>query len=209
MKSKLYAFLHFILAWLARLVFCISCKTRKKEPPLSDGALLVCANHISVLDPVLICAVLKKHQPRLMAKKELFKVPVLGWLVRQLGAYPIDRQGANADVIIKTIKMLEDGYCVGMFPQGTRYPGVDPRETKVKNGAALVATRAESDVLPVYIKRKNNKAGIFRKTQIIIGEPIKYAEFNYVQGENGEYARISNMIFDRICTLGENYKDEK
>ena len=76
MKSKLYAFLHFLLAVPVRLIFCISCKTRKKEPPLEDGGLLICANHISVLDPVLICAVLKKHQPRLMAKKELFKVPI-------------------------------------------------------------------------------------------------------------------------------------
>ena len=203
MKSKLYAFLHFILAWLARLVFCISCKTRKKEPPLSDGALLVCANHISVLDPVLICAVLKKHQPRLMAKKELFDVPVLGWLVGQLGAYPIDRKGANADVIIKTIKMLEDGYCVGMFPQGTRRAGVDPETTPIKAGAGLIASKAKASVLPIHIKTKNYKIKAFRKVKLIIGDPIPYEEYTKGGELEGDSRAITQYIFDRIIALGK------
>ena len=203
MKSKLYAFLHFLLAWLARLFFCISCKTRKKEPPLSDGALLVCANHISVLDPVLICAVLKKHQPRIMAKKELFDVPFLGWLVGQLGAYPIDRKGANADVILKTIKMLEDGYCVGMFPQGTRRADVDPATTPIKAGAGLIATKSKASVLPIHIKTKNYRIKAFRKVTLIIGDPIPYDEYT----KNGELAgdsrAVTQYIFDRICELGK------
>lgn len=202
MKSKLYAFLHFILAWLARLIFCISCKTRKKEPPLSDGGLLVCANHIHVLDPVLICAVLKKHQPRIMAKKELFKVPFLGWLVRQLGAYPIDRQGANADVIIKTIKMLEDGYCVGMFPQGTRRAGVDPETTPIKAGAGLIASRSKADVLPIHIKTKDYRIKAFRRIKIIIGDPISYEEYTKGGELEGDSRAITQYIFDRICELG-------
>jgi len=202
MKSKLYAFLHFILAWLARLIFCVSCKTRKKEPPLSDGPLLVCANHISVLDPVLICAVLRKHQPRIMAKKELFDVPVLGWLVGQLGAYPIDRKGANADVILKTIKMLEDGYCVGMFPQGTRRAGVEPETTPVKAGAGLIASRSKASVLPIHIKTKNYRIKAFRKVKLIIGDPIPYEEYTGGGEFEGDSKAITQYIFDRICKLG-------
>ncbi|MBO5701939.1 MAG: 1-acyl-sn-glycerol-3-phosphate acyltransferase [Clostridia bacterium] len=202
MKSKLYAFLHFILAWLARLVFCISCKTRKKEPPLSDGALLVCANHISVLDPVLICAVLKKHQPRIMAKKELFDVPFLGWLVGQLGAYPIDRKGANADVILKTIKMLEDGYCVGMFPQGTRRAGVEPETTPIKAGAGLIASKSKATVLPIHIKTKNYRIKAFRRVKLIIGDPIPYEEYTKGGELVGDSRAITQYIFDRICELG-------
>ena len=202
MKSKLYAFLHFLLAGLVRLIFCISCKTRKKEPPLEDGGLLICANHISVLDPVLICAVLKKHQPRLMAKKELFKVPFLGWLVTQLGAYPIDRQGANADVIIKTIKMLEEGYCVGMFPQGTRRAGVEPETTPIKAGAGLIASRSKADVLPIHIKTKDYRIKAFRRIKIIIGDPIPYEEYTKGGELEGDSRAITQYIFDRICELG-------
>lgn len=203
MKSKLYAFLHFLLAGLVRLIFCISCKTRKKEPPLEDGGLLICANHISVLDPVLICAVLKKHQPRLMAKKELFKVPFLGWLVTQLGAYPIDRQGANADVIIKTIKMLEEGYCVGMFPQGTRRAGVGPETTPIKAGAGLIASRAKVSVLPIHIKTKEYRIKAFRKVKLIIGDPIPYEEYTKSGELEGDSRAITQYIFDRIIALGK------
>lgn len=202
MKSGLYAFLHFILAWLARLIFCVSCKTRKKEPPLSAGPLLVCANHISALDPVLICAVLRKHQPRVMAKKELFDVPVLGWLVRQLGAYPIDRKGANADVILKTIKMLEDGYCVGMFPQGTRRAGTDPSGTPVKSGAGLIALRSKASVLPIHIKCKDYRIKAFRRVKLIIGDPIPYEEYTQGGELEGDSKAITQYIFDRICELG-------
>ncbi len=203
MKSKLYAVLHFLLAGLARLIFCISCKTRKKEPPLSDGGLLICANHIHVLDPVLICAVLKKHQPRIMAKKELFKVPVLGWLVGQLGAYPIDRKGANADVILKTIKMLEEGYCVGMFPQGTRRAGVEPETTPIKAGAGLIASRAKVSVLPINIKTKDYRIKAFRKITITIGDPISYEEYTKGGELAGDSKAITQYIFDRICDLGK------
>lgn len=203
MKSKLYAFLHFILAWLARLIFCVSCKTYKKEPPLSDGALLVCANHISVLDPVLICAVLRKHQPRIMAKKELFSVPVIGWLVGQLGAYPIDRKGANADVILKTIKMLEDGYCVGMFPQGTRRADVDPATTPIKAGAGLIASKSKAAVLPIHIKTKNYRIKAFRKVTLIVGDPIPYEEYTKGGELEGDSRAITQYIFDRILELGK------
>ncbi len=202
MKSGLYAFLHFILAWLARLIFCVSCKTRKKEPPLSAGPLLVCANHISALDPVLICAVLRKHQPRVMAKKELFKVPVLGWLVKQLGAYPIDRSGANADVILKTIKMLEDGYCVGMFPQGTRRSGLDPSATSIKSGAGLIASKSQASVLPIHIKCKDYRIKAFRRVTLIIGDPIPYEEYTRGGEIAGDSRAITQYIFDRICELG-------
>lgn len=98
---------------------------------------------------------------------------------------------------------------MGMFPQGHRHPGKDPRKTPLKNGAALISTRAGADVVPVYIKRKNNTPKLFRKTYVIIGEPIPFESFGYDPEATGEYARISEMIFDRICTLGEEFVDPK
>jgi 1-acyl-sn-glycerol-3-phosphate acyltransferase len=152
---------------------------------------------------VLICAVLKKHQPRLMAKKELFDVPVLGWLVRQLGAYPIDRKGANADVILKTIKMLEDGYCVGMFPQGTRRAGVEPETTPVKGGAGLIASKSKASVLPIHIKTKDYRIKAFRRVKLIIGDPIPYDEYTKGGEIAGDARAITQYIFDRIVELGK------
>lgn len=204
MKTKLYSVAHFLLAWLARAIFLIFPKGRNNEPKISEGPYLVCANHISALDPVLLCAVLRWQQPRFMAKAELFKVPVLGGLIKVLGAYPIDRSGANAGVLKKTIKMLEEGYTVGMFPQGTRRPGVDPATTPVKNGVGLICEYSHATVLPVHIKTKNNKLGFLRPIHIIVGEPVRYEEYT----AGGEYAKdagyITKYLFDRICALGRD-----
>ena len=92
---------------------------------------------------------------------------------------------------------------MGMFPQGTRHPGEDPRTTAVRNGAAMIAYHADATVLPVYIHRKDNTPKLFRKTTVVIGRPIPFAEFAYDAEGKGEYARIASEIFDRVCTLGE------
>ena len=97
---------------------------------------------------------------------------------------------------------------MGIFPQGHRYPGQNPRETTTKNGAALICTRAEADVVPVYILRKNNTPKLFRKTYVIIGEKISFESLGFQTEVGGEYARITGVIFDRICSLGENFAKE-
>ncbi|MCQ2354369.1 MAG: 1-acyl-sn-glycerol-3-phosphate acyltransferase [Clostridia bacterium] len=202
MKTKFYATAHFLLAWLARVIFLVIPQGRKNEPNRDEGPYLVCANHLSALDPVYICAVLRHQQPRFMSKAELFRIPVLRSLLKALGAYPVDRSGANAGVLKKTVSMLEEGYSVGMFPQGTRRPGQDPAETPVRNGAGLICEHSRAAVLPVYIKTKKNRIRFLRPVRVIVGKPVKYEEYT----ANGEYAKdtgyITKYLFDRVCELG-------
>ncbi len=205
--SRLYRVIYAIFAGIVGCLLRIRVIGGENEP--QKGGFLVCANHISASDPVVLCYAFRKHQVRFMAKKELFKIPLLSGLIRLLGAFPVDRGGSDVGAIKKGVKFLVDGECMGIFPQGHRYPAVDPRTTSLKNGAALICTRASADVVPVYIARKNNTSKLFRRTYVIIGEPIPFESFGYNSEESGEYARISEMIFDRICTLGENFTDPK
>jgi 1-acyl-sn-glycerol-3-phosphate acyltransferase len=98
--------------------------------------------------------------------------------------------------------MLEDGYCVGMFPQGTRRAGVDPETTPIKAGAGLIASKAKASVLPIHIKTKNYKIKAFRKVKLIIGDPIPYEEYTKGGELEGDSRAITQYIFDRICELG-------
>jgi hypothetical protein len=59
--------------------------------------------------------------------------------------------------------------------------------------------------VPVYIHRKNNTPKLFRRTYVIIGEKIPFESLGYDPEGSGEFARISNIIFDRICTMGEEF----
>ncbi len=200
--TKRYRFFYFIFAPIIRLIYRIKVVGRENEP--EGGGYLVCANHISAADPVVVCAAMH-HQVCYMSKKELFKIPGLSFLLRTLGAFPVDRSGTDIGAVKNSIRLLKDGKWVGMFPQGTRHPGKNPRDTSVKTGASMIAYRADADILPVYIHRKDNKPRIFRKTVVIIGKPIPFSSFNYNSEASGEYQRIANEIFDVICTLGEEY----
>ena len=203
MKSAFYTVIRALLGFPARLLFRVRRIGRKNEPKREDGPYLVCANHQTVLDVVFIAASLKRQQPHFMAKAELFKVPVLGWLVRKLGAFPVSRGKGDVGAVKHSIALLKNGRSVGMFPQGTRCPEQDPRECKIKFGAGLIAAHTGATVLPVFIKMKHQKWRFLRRVTVIFGEPIPFEKFEYQEGVAGEYARITSMIYDEICRLGE------
>lgn len=200
-RSRLYAVVHALLAKPLQFLTRIHVKGRENEP--REGACLVICNHLTWRDPIMLCIALRYIQPHFMAKKELFCIPGLAQLIRALGAYPVNRGGADVGAIRHTIEMLKDGVPVGMFPQGHRYNGTDPRTTKPKMGAAMIALRADVPVLPVFIKVKNNKAGLFCRKEIIIGQPVTPAEMHYDPEASGEYERIMGELFERVCVLGD------
>ena len=203
MKSKAYIRVKKWFLGPVKFLFRIHVHGSENEPREEDGPYIICANHTSNADPVFLCAATSEQQPCFMAKKELFKVPLLNKLVAALGAYPVDRKGADVGAIRKTIKMLGEGRCIGIFPQGHRYNGVDPRETEVKNGLGMIAIKAEATVLPCYIKMKKNRWAPFRRIDVYIGKPIRFEEFDYNPEAQGEYMRISKQVFDIICDMGE------
>lgn len=206
MKTVFYTVLHFLLLWPIRIIFRIRVKGKKNEPCRKDGPYLVCANHQTVLDPVFIAAATSRQQPHFMAKESLFRVFFLGRLVRWLGAFPVSRGRSDVGAIKHTIQLIESGRSVGMFPQGTRCPGEDPKNTKVKPGVGMIAARTGVQILPVFIGMKDQKWKFFRRVRIVVGEPIPFERFGYDKEQPGEYARISAEVFAEICRLGDTLK---
>ena len=170
--SGLYKVIKVTLTYPVRFLCHMKVKGAENEPTPEQGTYLVIANHRTWADPIYLCCALKHQQPHFMAKKELFKIPLLNLLIRALGAYPVNRGGADVGAIRHTIDMLKQGVCVGMFPQGHRYNGVDPRETSVKTGAAMIAQKADVQVLPVFVKVKNNRHRFLCKKEVIVGKPV-------------------------------------
>ena len=200
--SKFFRVFRVLFAWLVGLIFRIKVVNKQNEP--DEGGYIVCANHISATDPIMLCYAFRKHQVCFMAKKELFKHKLPAAFFRSLGAYPIDRSGANVSAVKGTVRMLQEGHCTAMFPQGTRHSGVHPSGTPIKSGVGLIAARAKVPVLPVMIRNDKWKIGIFRRTEIIIGEPIHPEELlPQGDGEHVNYSEVSRLIFDRICALEE------
>ena len=198
-KRNFYMKAHAVVA--APIRFFTRIKTHGKENIPKEGGYLLCSNHIAARDVILIGATCPR-QVRFVGKKELFAIPVLGTLLKALGAVKLDRGGNDVAAIRKSIEIAEGGEIISIFPQGHRYPVVDPSTTPTKNGAGMVAYRAGCDVIPVFIKTKGNKYGLFKKVDIFYGKPIKNSELGFVNGGNEEYKSATDIIFAEVLKLG-------
>lgn len=194
-----YMITRFFVAPFLRFIFNV--RIRGKENIPSEGGFVLCANHIAIRD-VLIIGASCPRQVRFIAKKELFSIPILSSIIRGLGAIRLDRKGSDIAALKKSAELVKSGELVAIFPQGHRYPGVEPVTTPTKNGAALITYRAEADVIPVCIKTKKHKYGFFRKVEIIFGKPIDYSRLGFNNGGSEEYQTVTSKIFDRIAELG-------
>ena len=165
---------------------------------INNGAAMICANHSSMFDPVYIGIALGKYdQPLYIAKKELFDVPVLSWLLKGLGATGVDRSKADISIVKKALGRLKAGSKVVIFPEGTRV--AEDNTHSVKHGAIKIAERADAFILPVYIPRKKP---LFSKVKIVIGKPYKIIK-QKAKRSYDDYEKLSNELMDNIQSLKE------
>ena len=190
---------HTILAPIIR--FFTGVKTYGKENIPKEGGFIICANHIAVRDVILMGATCPR-QIKFVAKKELFSVPVLSTVIKALGAVKIDRGGNDVGALRKSVELVENGELISIFPQGHRYPAVDPSKTPIKNGAGMVAYRSKCDVIPVFIKTNGNKYGIFKRIEIFYGKPIKNSDLGFSAGGANEYEVATRLVFNEVLKLG-------
>lgn len=197
---KFYKGLVFLLSGLFKFLFRLNITGADNVP--DSGNYLVVSNHISIAD-VFTLAISCKRQIHFMAKKELFKIPVLSQLVTALGAFPVDRKGNPASALKKAVKILEQGEIVGLFPQGTRQQNISVADTEFKSGAAFCAYKSKSGIVPAFIKTDGQKFALFRKSEIIYGKPIEFNALPLSEGGNDEYAVVSELIKREILLLEE------
>ena len=197
-KSTFYMRAHKILAPFFRWIMRLNPKGQENIP--KDGGIIFCSNHIGAVDVISIAACTNR-QISFVAKKELFSIPLLGKLITALGAIKVDRGGNDVGAIKASIAKAKEGGAVAIFPQGHRYPGINPATTPKRNGAALIAYRSGCDVIPVCIQTNKGKYGLFRRVDVIFGEKIENSSFGFVNGGQNEYERATDIIFDEVVKL--------
>ncbi|MGH7372848.1 MAG: lysophospholipid acyltransferase family protein [Candidatus Rokuibacteriota bacterium] len=143
----LYAILKPIVVALMRLLF----RLERVNPGLvpATGPVLIVSNHVSVLDPPLVGG----SAPRplfFMAKEELFRIPLLGRLIRALNARPVRRDGSDMRALKAALALLQEGRAILVFPEGTRGEEGQPLR-EGKPGVGMLAVLSGAPVVPVYV----------------------------------------------------------
>ena len=129
------------------IVYRIRYSGRKNIPP--QGGVLVVSNHQSHLDPPLVGAGCPRHM-NYLARGSLFRIGPFRWLIRSVGAYPIDREGIGLSGIKETLRHLKEGEMVVIFPEGTRTQ--DGQVGPFRPGFSALAVRTRSAILPMAME---------------------------------------------------------
>lgn len=185
-----------ILKAIVSAIFKIEIKGTENIP--DTGSCVVCINHISLFDPLVIYKSVER--PIIfIGKQELFKIPVIGWFLKSINVIPVKRGSGDIGAVKAALKTLKDGGVLGIFPTGTREkknPNAD-----VKGGAAMIALKAGAPVIPINIKATYR---IFSKVYITVGRPVDLSEFEGRKLSQEEFVSASEKIYKNIKSLGDN-----
>ena len=192
--NRLFRIAYRLLGPIIRGVFRLEIQGLETLP---RGGVLLCPNHSSNWDPVLMLAALPiDYRLHCMAKDSLFRIPVLSQIIRHFGGFPVARGHSDIQAVKTAMKVIKDGENLLIFPEGTRvaYEG----EVKAKGGVSMIATRIGAIIVPVFISREKK---LFRKTKIIFGEQY-IPSFAGRKPTAEENQTIANEILERAYALG-------
>jgi len=167
---RFYDFAKAIVHPLTGALFAVTATGYENVP--ATGPLIVAANHRSYIDPPLIGSWFPRTV-HWMAKDELFRIPILGTLIRWSCAFPVARGEADVGAIKRALRLLKEGEVVGIFPEGTRNLSGD---VESKAGAVLIASRAHCPVVPIGVSRTAIAMKRLRSSHVEmrIGAPITF-----------------------------------
>ena len=190
--------LYHILYWPVWFFFSIFHPVRViGRENLPEGAAVIACNHNSLADPLMAIFACGYRNPiRIMAKEELFHIPLLGWLLIKVGMFGVNRGQSDISAVKRALKVLRDGCKLFLFPEGTRVKAGEDGDSSAKTGAVLFASRSSVQLIPMFIPRKKRW---FRPTTVVIGEAYYPALPDRRTAE--DLQRCSDELLERIYGL--------
>lgn len=190
----LYSILKPLIWIVLKVLFWFKVEGKPSKRDLPQGKLVICANHISMFDVVLLIATFDR-KISFMAKKELFENGFMKWLLEQYDAFPIDRENLDREALRNASQVLKDENVLGIFPEGTRIKNIEDRSrANFNNGIAMIAYKDMADILPVTIEG-NYK--LFSGVKVIYHDLIKIDSFE-AENKKELYEKIVDRIYYKI-----------
>lgn len=189
----MYKVLKVFCGGMLQLFFKFEVHDKDKFP--KDGSLIICANHTSALDPVVLAQVCDR-KIFFMAKEELFNNPVLGYFMKKLGAFPVNRSKTDLKSVRTAMSILKSGDVLGIFPEGTRVKTVSA--DNIKEGVGMIANRTGAPILPVYI---DTEYKIFRPIKVSFRDLVYPEDFKEFGRDTNK--EITMEVYKKIYNIEE------
>jgi len=157
-----------------------------------EGGVLLCANHIHNFDPIVV-GIMAPRPVHYMAKEEIFRVPVLGGIVKKCNAFPVKRGFSDREALRTGLKILKEGNVFGLFPEGTR--SKNGELGKGLSGAGFFALRTEANVVPCAVIGPYKS---FKRLKVVYGKPIALDEMRKAKASAED---VTELIMSEIHKL--------
>jgi 1-acyl-sn-glycerol-3-phosphate acyltransferase len=186
---------------LARLFFQF--RILHRERMIQSGPVILAMNHQSFLDPPLAGTACDRAI-YFLARRSLLDSPVFGWLLPKLNVIPVNQKGIDRNALKVLIRIIREGNCALVFPEGSRTP--DGKLQPAQAGVGLVIAKTLAPVVPLRIFGAfdawpiGGRIRLFRRITVVVGEPIYFSENDFSAREN-LYSRWSQRVMDAIAAL--------
>jgi len=221
-RPSLFWPLAVIVVPLVSLLARIRIHGREKLP--REGAFVLAPNHYSEFDPLIVAVAVWRlgRAPRFMAKESLFRVPVLGWILRRTGMIPVARS-SSASAAKQTMKqseeLVEHGRGVIVYPEGTLTRDPDLWPMRGKSGAVRLALADDIPLIPVAQWGTQQIMGRYQKglslwplrkpIDLVIGDPVDISDLRGRAGEPAALNEATTRLMNAITVLLEGLREEK
>jgi 1-acyl-sn-glycerol-3-phosphate acyltransferase len=191
------------LSWLLGRL-CFSFKVYGRDLIPNKGGCILAMNHESYLDPPLagMCC---RRPIYFLARKTLLNWPIMGKIFPKCNVVPVDQDRADMSALKNVIKLVRNGECTIVFPEGGRTP--DGNLQPAQPGLGLVIAKSLVPVVPMRIFGAYEAFPIHGKisctpVRIVIGEPMIFTEAD-LEGASGRelYQRLSERVMQRISEI--------
>ena len=173
--------------------------TRKAK----DGACIFISNHYGLFDPAYPAS-MTWEAIHFIAKKEVFEMPLIGLLAKGTKAISVNRDGNDVRGLLDCFKCLKNGEKICIYPEGTRNKGDEDTLLPFHSGAATMAIRSKTPIVPILIYKKPR---FFRCTHILVGEPIELTEYYDRKLTEEEISGIDASLRQHMLDMRQEHKE--
>ena len=169
---------------------------------VGNGAYIYIGNHYSLWD-IFYPAHTTWEGIHFLAKHSVLEAPVIGAWARRVGVIGAQRDGSDVRTLMDSMKVLKNGEKISIFPEGTRNKTSDEEFLPFHGGAALLAIKTQTPVIPFVIC---NRPRVFRRTHVVFGEPMEFTEYYGKKLSQADYDEAEEKLKNKLYELREEHR---